>query len=425
MACLGVVLAGSAFGPLFQIGLAFLAVFAGLCLADWWLAPGPVDWEVHRIHSPALALGAENQVRIQLRARLRRPSRVEVRDETPPDILCHPVIQVVSLETGVQNTVSYRARPRTRGRHRFGRIVVRAEGPFRLWKRASAVAAEEDIPVYPALAAIGRWEGLVRRGALQEMGVRSWRRFGEGTEFAGVRDYIHGDDVRQINWPATARMVRPMTSEREPERSRPVWLVLDCGRLMAGGSEEITKLDAAMSAALLLAWVALFRGDRVGALAVAGDLTASIAMRAGRSHYPRLLDGLYSLHPELVDPDWELVVTQLRRRQGPRALVVIFTDLSDSRVAQQVASAAAALRPRHLPLVVTQQDSALKAASVLRPVDDLSMYRRAAALSVLEERERALQNLRRLGVLTVDSGPEGISPSVLNRYLELKGRGLL
>jgi len=425
LGCLGVVLFGAGYGPLFQVGLALLVIWGGLCFVDWRLAPGPGDWDVRRVHPPALALGADNQIRIQIRVRLRRPTWVEVRDETPSSSVCSPLSQAVKVEMGAECSVSYLARPKTRGRHRFGRIVVRIEGPLGLWKKTSMVAAEEEIPVYPALAAIGRWEGLVRRGAVQEMGVRSWRRFGEGTEFAGVRDYIQGDDVRRVNWPATARMVRPMTSEFEPERSRPIWLVLDCGRLMAGGSGALTKLDSALSAALLLAWVALFRGDRVGALAVAGDLSASVAMRAGRSHYPRLLDALYSLRAELVDPDWELVVTQLRKRQGPRALVVMFTDLSDPQVAEQIARAAASLRPRHLPLVVTQRDSALEAARVLRPVDDRSMYRRAAALSVLADRERALQKLTRLGVLTVDSGPEGISPGLLNRYLELKGRGLL
>jgi uncharacterized protein (DUF58 family) len=288
-----------------------------------------------------------------------------------------------------------------------------------------AVPAAERIPVYPALAAIGRWEGLVRRGALEEMGVRSWRRFGEGTEFAGLRDYVPGDDPRRINWRASARMARPMTSEYEPERSRPIWLVLDCGRLMAGGGAGLAKLDRGLSAALMLAWVALFRGDRVGALAVAGDFLAEVSMRGGRSHYRRLLEGLVAVTAQPVDPDWELVTTQLRRRQGPRSLVVLFTDLGDPRVATELALAAGSLRPRHLPLVVTQRDLVVEGAATASPGDDRALYRRAAALAVLEERERALGKLRSLGVMTVDSGPEGITPQLLNRYLELKGRGLL
>ncbi len=425
LVCLAVVLAGAGLWWLYYLGLGLLLTWASACAIDWWSAPGPGDWDVGREHAPALALAAANQVTLKFRVVARGTCSVEARDETPNEIDCRPAILRFRLEPMQELRLGYAARPAHRGRYLFGRIVVRTAGPLGLWRRQVAVPAAEEIPVYPALSAIGRWEGLVRRGALQEMGVRSWRRFGEGTEFAGVRDYVAGDDPRRINWRASARLARTMTSEFEPERSRPIWLILDCGRLMAGGQAGLNKLDTALSAALLLAWVALFRGDRVGAMAVAGEVSAEVSMRAGRSHYRRLLEGLVGVRPELVDPDWELMAAQLRRRQGPRALMVLFTDLGDPRVAQELASAGAGLRPRHLPLVVTQRDPALERAALAAPSDDRSLYRRAAALAVLEERETALRRLRALGVMTVDSGPEGISPAVLNRYLELKGRGLL
>lgn len=420
-----VVLAGAAWGPLVPIGCGLLAIWLVLCGADWWLAPSGGDWEARRIHAPALALAAENPIELRFRARLRHPAPVEARDEAPPEIKCSRSIITFQLQPGVEYATQYLARPSVRGPHNFGQIVVRCPGPLGFWRRQTAIPAAEEVSVYPALAAIGRWEALVRRGAVQGMGVRSWRRFGEGTEFQGVRDYVPGDDFRRINWRASARLARPMLSQFEPERSRPIWLVLDCGRLMAGGSGPLTKLDGALSAALLLAWVALFRGDRVGALAVAGAPVAAVPLRAGRSHYPRLLERLSALRPELVDPDWALVIAQLRQRQGPRALIVIFTDLADPKVAAELARATALLRPRHLPLVVTQRDPALEAARRRAPLDDRALYRRAAALGILEEREQALQQLQRLGVLTVDSGPEGVSPALLNRYLELKGRGQL
>ncbi|MHB1526277.1 MAG: DUF58 domain-containing protein [Candidatus Dormibacteria bacterium] len=425
LATVAMVLAGAGWSPLVPAGCALLLVWLGMCAADWWLAPASSDWEARRSHAPALALAADNPIQLHFRARLRRPAWVEARDEAPPELVVSRSSLRFRLQPEVEHSAQYLARPTVRGIHDFGRIVVRTTGPLGLWRRQTAIPAQEQVAVYPALAAIGRWEGLVRRGALQEMGVRSWRRFGEGTEFQGVRDYVAGDDFRRINWRASARLARPMLSEFEPERSRPIWLVLDCGRLMAGGSGPLTKLDGALSAAMLLAWVALFRGDRVGALAVAGELLAAVPLRAGRSHYPRLLQGLFSLRPELVDPDWELVIAQLRQRQGPRALIVIFTDLADPEVAAELARATSRLRPRHVPLVVTQRDPALEAARQRAPLDDRALYRRAAALGMLREREQALQQLRRLGVLTVDSGPEGISPELLNRYLELKGRGTL
>lgn len=425
LAGVGVVLLGAAFGPLIWAGTLLLVLWAGACILDWGLAPSGDDWEVRRHHAPALSLATDNRIDLSFRAKQRRPAQVEVRDEFPPTVLCTPASLAFTLEPGAEHAGFYVARPTARGLHHFGRIVVRATGPLGLWKRQTAIPAEADIPVYPALAAIGRWEELVRRGALQEMGVRSWRRFGEGTEFAGVREYVAGDDFRRINWRSSARLGRPMTSEYQPERSRPIWLVLDCGRLMAGGSGPVSKLDGALSAALLLAWVALFRGDRVGAIGVAGELVATVPLRAGRSHYTQILQGLFPLQPQLVDADWELALAQLRQRQGPRALIVLFTDLIDPMVAGEMARATARLRPRHLPLVVTQRDPALDVALRTPPGADRALYRRAAAISLLEERAGALRQLRNFGVLTVDAGPEGISPALLNRYLELKARGLL
>lgn len=425
LACLAVTLAGAAQGLLVDIGIGLLLLWAAACALDWAMAPGPGDWEVSRHHPAALALDSDNRISIRFLVRARGARVVDARDETPAEIVCRPAILRFSLESARIEEQAYSARPTRRGRFQFGRIVVRTSGPLGLWLRQVTIPALEEVPVYPALAAIGRFEGLVRRNALQEMGLRSWRRFGAGTEFAGVREYAVGDDQRHLNWRATARMARPMTSQFEPERSRPIWLVLDSGRMMAGGSGTVTKLDSALSAALLLAWVALFRGDRVGAVSVSGERAAVVPMRAGRSHYARILDGLFSISPELVDPDWQLVVAQLRRRQGPRALVVVFTDLADPRVAGELAEAVASLRPRHLPVVVTQRDPALDAARRQAPTDDRALFRRAAALRILAERESAISRLRALGVLSVDSGPEGIGPALLNRYLEIKGRGLL
>ena len=425
LACLAVVLAGAAQGWLTLLGLSLLAALTLACLWDWWSAPEFADWRISREHPPALALAGANQISLHFLVRAQHTCTVEARDETPVELESRPALLSFRLPPAQLTQVSYLAFPKQRGEHQFGNIVVRTAGPLGLWRRQVVVPAEERIPVYPALAAIGRWEQLVRRGSLQEMGVRSWRRFGEGTEFAGLRDYVPGDDPRRINWRASARMGRPISSEFEPERSRPIWLVLDCGRLMAGAPGGLTKLDTALSAALLLAWVALFRGDRVGALAVAGEVLAEISMRGGRTHYRRLLDALVGVRCLPVDPDWELVVAELRRRQGPRSLVVFFTDLGDPRGAQELARAGASLRPRHLPLIVTQRDPVLEHAALASPDDDRSLYRRAAALAQLEDRALALERLRSLGVMSVDSGPEGITPQLLNRYLELKGRGLL
>lgn len=421
LTAVGVLLAGAAWAPLTLLGAVLLGLWAAAAVLDW--AAAPRAWTVRREMAPAFSLAGENRVELRVALpRRSRPTAVVLRDDLDLELGARPAVLDTVVPPGGWGTAAYTCVPRRRGHLRFHRVTVLAPGPLGLWRRRSTVQAPAQVPVYPALRAIGRWEVLARRGGLAEMGVRSWRRFGAGTEFADVREYVAGDDPRRINWRATARLGRTMTSEYEPERSRPVWLVLDCGRLMAAGEEELSKLDVALSSALLLAWVALSRGDRVGAVAVAEGLEVLAAPRAGRSHYQRLLPALSGLRPRLVDPDWELAVGELRRRQGPRSLVVTFTDISDPALAQRLARSLGRLRPRHLPLVVTQQDPVLEAAREAVPEDLRDVYRRAAALRLLSEREAALERLRALGVPSIDSGRDGVGPGVINRYLELKAR---
>lgn len=423
LVAVGVLLAGAGWSPLTGVGAALVVVWAAACAADWWAAPR--EWQVERLCGAAMSLGSENRVELRLAARVRRPTRLTCRDECDPELGARPSVMELTVPKLGWGVAEYVCVPVRRGRLSFHRVLVRCPGPLGLWRRQAAIAAPWVVPVYPALRAIGRWESLVRRGGVAEMGVRSWRRYGEGTEFAGIREYVDGDDPRRVNWRATARLGRAMTSQYEPERSRPVWLVLDCGRLMAAGEEGLTKLDVALASALLLAWVALFRGDRVGAVAVAEGLVGLAPPRSGRSHYQRLLEGLSGLRPHLVDPDWELAITELRRRPGPRALVVTFTDLADPALSERLAASLSRLRPHHLPLVVTQTDPVLERELRSVPNDQRSVLRRAAALQLLGERRSALARLEALGVFTVDSGRAGVGPAVINRYLELKARGAL
>lgn len=416
-----VLLVGAAWGPLIWAGSGLLLLWGLACAGDWWRAPS--GWSVERRSPPALGLGTENRIELRIVCAGAGGQRVFCRDEVPDLLICRPEVLSVSMSAAGDGLATYVVIPRRRGTCHFTRVVVRARGPAKLWNRQTAIDCAAEVPVYPALAAIGAWESVSRRGGVAELGVRSWRRYGEGTDFAGVREHVVGDDLRRVNWRATARLARPMTSQYEPERARPLWLLLDQGRLMAGGDRITGKFDIALSSALLLAWVALTRGDRVGAATVADGLNVLAAARPGRSQYQRILSGLAPLVPRLVDPDWELAITSLRRHQGPRALVVVFTDLADPALSEQLARSMATLRPRHVPLVVTQRDPALDAAQELVPESLQGVYTRAAALGLLEERRAALDRLVTMGVLTVDSGSDGVAPAVLNRYLELKGRG--
>jgi uncharacterized protein (DUF58 family) len=355
-------------------------------------------------------------VHIGVHPRLRRALPAEVRDEHPPRLAA----EGAAARLGLPGTLHYTVTPAGRGEERFGATVIRCPGPWRLGLRQTSVGEGETVRVDADLAAIRVYEALARRGQLAELGVRTQRRPGEGTEFERIREAVPDDPQRRINWKATARTGRLMATELIPERAQPVVVCLDHGRLMGVGAGALTKLDHAINAALLLIHVALATGDRVGLFAFADQVTVTLPPRPGRLQMRRFLDAVRPLRAGEVEADYDEALAQLSRWQRRRALVVIFTDVLDPDQGQALVRQCARLRRQHLPLVITVRDPALEDTARSRPVDAPSTYARAVASGLVADREQTLELLRRSGVETLDADARTLSPRLVNRYLELK-----
>jgi uncharacterized protein (DUF58 family) len=303
--------------------------------------------------------------------------------------------------------------------------------------------------VYPNLLAVRRYEALVRRGRLQEMGVRRARRLGSGIEFERLRDYSPDDEFRRINWTATARRHTPVAVEYQTERSQTVMLLLDSGRLMStqvpyareleesplsGGRDEdgpaevipaLTRLDHAINAALLLAHVCVTYGDRAGLIGFSDRVLSFLRPAAGRRQFLSLTEALYNLQPQRTESDYAEALAYLATRSPRRSLTVIFTDIAHQAAAASLLANISHLSRRHLPLIVTMRDPAVERLAT-EPVEDArSVYERAVAQNLLDDREVVLSRLRQHGALTLDVPADQLTPSVINRYLEIKARGEL
>jgi uncharacterized protein (DUF58 family) len=287
------------------------------------------------------------------------------------------------------------------------------------------VAAEEPVKVYPNLLDVRRYDLLLRRNRLQELGLRHSRMFGQGTEFERLREYLPDDEYRRINWKATARRRRPVTTEYQTERSQNIVAVLDIGRMMQSPVAHMAKLDYVVNAVLFLTYVASGKGDKVGVMTFADQVHQFIGPQHGRGQFYRILELLYAVEAQPVEPDYRRALSYLALKQRKRALVVIFTDLSGGMSMEALVSHVSVLARRSLPLVVTISDPDIHAAAGQQPDDSLSVYQRAAAAQLLDERRLALEQLERQGVLTLDVPANQLSMAVINRYLELKGRTLL
>jgi uncharacterized protein (DUF58 family) len=400
------------------LGVVLLVAAVAAVVVDNRRAPGRAALQVSRSHDPILSVGRANVVRLRIDGAV-APVDALVRDEHPAEVPASVEVQRVRIPGEATYTLS----PHTRGVTQFGRVVVRAPGPLGLSLRQSAFAdTAEEVHIDPDISALRAYEALARRGQLLEIGVRDVRRPGEGTEFERVREHVPDDPLRQVNWKATARTGRLMTSELIPERAQPVLICLDHGRLMGVGAGTLTKLDHAVNAALLLANAALRHGDRVGMLSFDDRITTLLRPRAGRSQMRALLDAVQPLRPGDTEADYDAAFGYLDSWQRRRSLLAIFTDVVDPDQNAALLRQCARLRRRHLPLVITVRDPALDDAARQSPSDPRTTYARAVASGLLSAREDTLLVLRRSGIETLDADARTLSPRLVNRYLELKRR---
>jgi uncharacterized protein (DUF58 family) len=403
----------------FDVALLLLAV------VDLLRAPGPAVLAIERRVGPRLAIGEREWVGLLVRSGASHDLVVELRDEPPQGF--HSEGRLLSLRVPARGRGQgvYSVTPPLRGDHTFEGVTARVTGPLGLLRRQWRSPLRTAVQVYPNFRLAARMELLGRRAHLLRTGLHSLRRRGEGRTFESLRDYVQGDDTRYIDWKATARRGKPILREYEVERHQNVLLMLDAGRMMTATVGSQTKLDSAVNAALLVAHAAVGHGDKVGLLVFAEDVLAYLPPRGGRTQVGRVLEGLYHVQPSLIEPDYAAAFQYLATRRLQRALVLVFTDLVDARASARLLRHVAALMPRHLALLVAIADPALQRYAQETPAAVGAVYRQAVARDLLEERAEALSGLRARGGLALDVPPEGLNLAVVNRYLEVKRRGLL
>lgn len=411
-------------------GLAILTLFWNgalliATLVEYLLLATPRSFEVSRQVEPQLSLGADNLVRVTVRNPHAWSWRVTLRDEPPAGVINDFADTTFNVKPGRRSVVTYHLSPRARGEIHFGDLWLRVIGKLGLLSREHRFPAADHVKVYPNLLEAAKFTLMARRGRLQQVGIRAARLVGSGSEFESLREYQRDDEYRSIDWKATARRGKLISRHYEVERSQNVVLVLDVGRTMMAEIDGIAKLDYAVNAALLLAYVATLTDDKVGLLVFADTVQTWIPPAKGRAQVYRILDALYNAEARRAEPDYRGAFAYLKGRWRRRSLMVCFTDLWDPDSSRQTMLELSSLQPRHLVACVTLMDTKVlrRAEAPLNTPDD--MYEQGVALQVLGDRGRATTELQRRGVLVVDSPADKLSAALVNRYLEVKERMLL
>lgn len=398
-----------------------LAVVA-LCAVDFALAPRAADVRARRELEPVLSSGVPNPVKLVIE--VERPARGEVRDHPPAEVRSEGHRQGWAASPSAPAQLRYRILPPSRGDLAFGDLHLRMTGPLGLCARQLRIEAAQKVKVYPDLTALTK-DALALARASDESASRAVRRPDEGREFESLREYRAGDDYRSIDWKATARKSKTMVRAYQPERDQVVMLLLDCGRHMAGRIAGRRKLDHAVDGALRMAKVCLGKGDRVGVAAFATGMHALLLPRKGHDHLRTLTEALYRIEASLEESDYGRALDLAFAKQHKRALVVVFTDLLDPDTSAALVRRTRALRPRHLPLVVSLLDEELAAAATALPSTPQDAYVRQTAARLEDEYRLTAAQLRNAGALVVRAPARTLSAAAVNQYLQVKAHGLL
>ena len=409
-----------------------LVLLAVAVLADVALAANPSQLAYTRLPNGSVRLGERINLGLLIHNGGRRRFRGQVRDAWAPSTRAEPPTHAVDIVAGQVQRVDTCLRPVRRGDQRSAAVTARSIGPLGLAGRQKARPVPGQVRVLPPF--LSRKHLPSRLARLREIdGLLPTLTRGQGTEFDSLREYVDGDDVRSIDWRATARRADVVVRTWRPERDRRVVIVLDTGRTAAGrvGVDPTAsdpagwpRLDWSMDAALLLAALASRAGDHVDFLAHDRTTRAGVFGASRTELLARLVDAMASLKPALIESDSTAMVSAIARRTRRRALVVLMTDLNSSALDEGLLPVLPRLSAKHLVIIAAVADPRVDQLAAGRG-DAAAVYDAAAAERSRNDRGALASRLRHSGVEVIDAPPSELAPALADRYLAMKATGRL
>lgn len=391
-------------------------------VVDGFVAGGRPRLRLYRQAPGQLHIDQPDQVAWIVENQSGFPLALQLSDRVPDGARADPPTMEVNAPPRSRTTFRYEVTASARGLAAFGDLDYRVRGPLGLAWKQKRLPARLEIRCLPHLANARAAELAERRALLRQAGSHRYRWRGAGTTFESLREYSSQDDIRWVDWKATARRGRPISRNFEVERHQQVMLLVDASRALTTFCGQRTKFDAMLEAAILVARVVLDQGDSLGLLVFSDHVDVYLHPRAERSQLNAVTEHLYAKQPRLVEPNYESALMRAAKSNSRRTLFILLTDVTVIEAARRMLPYLRVLTPRHLPLVVTIADETLEQNELLEPQTAEDFYRVGVATELMYERTLLLEELRRSGVEVLDSRADQVAVRAIERYLELKRR---
>ena len=375
-----------------------------------------------RIMADRLSNGDENTITIQVKNNMPFTVDMEIIDELPVQFQKRDWKINYRFNANSQKQIEYKLRPVERGEYEFGRIILYVRSLLGLLMRRHNIEATETVPVYPSYLQMRKYQLLSQTTIQAEHGNKRMRKIGHSMEFEQIKEYVRGDDVRSVNWKATARKGSLMVNNFTDEKSQQVYCIIDKGRLMKMPFGGLPLLDYAINSTLVLANVCLQKQDKVGLMTFANKMGSLLAADRKPIQRENILQLLYNQQTAFLESDFEMLYMQIRSRIKHRSLIVLYTNFESLSGLNRQLNYLRSIARHHLLMVVFFENTELHKVTKIDAQNIEDVYIKTIAEKFEFEKRLIVKELKKHGILSILTPPEKLTINAVNKYLELKAR---
>ena len=366
----------------------------------------------------------QNPIIIRVKNNFNFKMGIEIIDELPIQFQKRDFLHKMEIAARQSKKYEYSVRPVERGEYRFGKLNIFISSPLQLAKKRLVFDEDQSVKVYPSYIQMRQYDFMAIDNRLKQPGLKKLRRLGHTQEFEQIKEYVSGDDVRSINWKATAKQSGLMVNQYQDEKAQPIYLVIDTGRVMKMPFEGLSLLDYSINSALAFANVAIQKKDKVGLLSFSHEMGKLLPATAKKSHLNSILEALYNVNTKFLDSDFGLLFTWIKAKISHRSLLMLFTNFEHMNALDRNMPYLKALAKQHVLVVIFFENTELEKViqNKAETLPDIAHQIIAADFSF--EKRLMAKKLRQNGIQTVLTPPGDLTVNTINKYLEIKARGL-
>ncbi len=384
-----------------------------------------VKVKVRRQVPKILSLGDVSKISISLKNESKQTLKLNIIDEVPVQFQLRDFNIDLTLESEEEQLVSYELRPVERGEYTFGVVNVFMESFLGLARRRYQHKYPMSFAVYPSIVQMKQFELKAFNQVSNQYGIKKMRRLGHSYEFEQIKNYVRGDDMRSINWKASSRHATLMVNQYEDERAQQVYCIIDKSRAMHMPFDGLSLMDYAINTTLVLSNIALQKFDRAGLLTFSDKIGTTIKADRKANQMNKILAALYKEKPRNLEANFELLYHSSRKLIKGRSLLILFTNFESQYALERVLPILRRINNLHLLVVVFFENTEVKEFAKKRVTTTEDIYLQTVAQKFISEKEQMVQKLKQYGVQAVLTSPADLSVNTINKYLELKSRGLI